>query len=110
MKVLELKAPAALVKGNEYTVVLRGARDYRYGELYIEYTDPALMVPQRRKVEQTGNPQYQFRSLTAKLIGNNYAGKNNYVDLLAAMLEVYENFTDSEIVTVLRFKVGEDAR
>ncbi len=101
MQKLTFKKEADFVKNEIYSVCLRGARRFDTSEeLHLSIqsaVETATIVSQN---------SYSFYNLIDKDYADNYdLEARTYAGLLKAMNNVYSDFEDREIVTIIRFKI-----
>lgn len=110
MSQLRLKAEAELTKGEVYSICLRGARKYPsdiYGpnstDIEIFTTNPSTPEYTAKIVSQK---QLRFVDLESSDCKNNYdPSATNYSELYHAMINVYSDFDEREIITLLNFEI-----
>lgn len=89
--------------GNTYSICLRGARNFNKD--YVLYIN--LKRHEIFKAEVVSLKHLKFTDLLEKDLFDNYdIDCQDYNHLCSKMLEIYDDFDNREIVTILRFKIN----
>jgi hypothetical protein len=105
MTPLKFKKPVTFEKWATYSVCLRGARKYPSFEdvdlsLYTPNSDEPILA------NVVSDKQFRFCDLKQKHVDDNYDKNARSLDgIKEAMHNVYIDFEETEIVTILRFNV-----
>ncbi len=106
MEALRFKVEVDFEKGKTYSVCLRGARRYQRDEFDLSLYTPEFNESPKAIANIISQKQFVFRYIDAKYCADNYdESARDYWGLLNAMNNVYTDFDDREIVTILQFVV-----
>jgi hypothetical protein len=105
MKPILLKKKAKFVKGETYSICLRGARRFERDEFDLSLYNPGDDNPSAlANIESQSH--FKFDDLSNDDCIDNYDREvKGIARLHAAMKDVYPSFDPREIVTILRFTV-----
>jgi|WetSurMetagenome_2_1015567.scaffolds.fasta_scaffold528455_1 hypothetical protein len=106
MEALRFKVEVNFEEGKTYSVCLRGARRYPKDEFDLSLYTPEFWEKPKAIANIVSQKQYRFRDVDAKYCIDNYdETARHYYGLLTAMNNVYKDFDDREIITILQFVI-----
>lgn len=107
MERLMFKKDVEFEKGEVYSVCLMGARRFAKDEYDLSLYTPASKDQPSKLANIISQNQYCFYNLIDTDYADNYdKDARSYSGLEKAMQNVYPDFDNREIVTILRFKVA----
>jgi hypothetical protein len=107
MTPLKFKGEVEFQKDETYSVCLRGARRHdTSGDFDISIYTPEYWEKPKFIANVVSQNHYSFYNLIDEDFTDNYdSDARTYGGLYKAMQNVYPDFKDREVVTILRFKV-----